>query len=276
VVNRAHEHILSSRVENYSPKHLEKLFKERAFFEYWSHAAAFLPFETYRYSIPVMKGWLSSREHDRKLAGFIIDRIRAEGPLQSRDFEDTRDSKKNGWWEWKPAKRVLAHLFLGGELMVTRRDGFQKVFDLKENVIPDHVDTSEPTVEEWSNHLVLSMVGALGIATEYDIGYAKSTIKRLARVSLKEPIKQTIARLIEEGALVATSVDGNIYYSTPDLLATLPVRSSRKTVRILSPFDNLIINRKRTNELFDFTEIWLLCAPPALRRRTYWPDGFKG
>jgi len=266
VVNRAHEHILQTRVANYQPDHLDRLMKDRQLYEYWSHAAAFMPFEAYRYSLPVMKGWRDSRSHDKQLVTYIIDRIRTEGPLSSRQFEAPPGHKSGGWWDWKPAKQALEHLFLAGDLMVSHREGFQKVYNLKENVVPTDVDTSEPTQGEWSEYIVRSMVGALGVATEYDIGYAKSTIRRLAKIALGKPISEAIDRLIEAGELIEVTVDGRTCYTTPDLLSQLPLRSSRKTVRILSPFDNLVINRRRTAELFDF-DYQLECYLPEHKRK---------
>lgn len=266
VVNRAHEHIPATHIENFERAHLDRLMKEREIFEYWSHAEAFMPFEHYRYSLPVMQGWRDSRECDRKLAGQIIERIREEGPLQSRDFEDSENKKRGGWWEWKPAKRVLEHLFISGELMVTRREGFQKVFDLPENVIPDHIDTSTPTLEEWARHMVLTQVQALGLATELEIGYARSTIQRLARINLKAEVKDAIDALIIEGTLQAIEISDQTYYTTTELLEHLPLRVARNQVRILSPFDNSIINRKRTQALFDF-DYQLECYLPAPKRK---------
>jgi len=266
VINRAHEHVLYNRVGNYNPAHLEKLVQEREIFEYWSHAAAFLPFKDFRYSLPVMKGFRDTTKCDARLAAQALSRIRTEGPLQSRDFEDTSGRKRGGWWEHKPAKKVLDHLFFSGELMVTRREGFQKVFDLTENVIPPTVDTSEPTIDEWTRFIVLSMVRALGIATEFDIGYAKPIIRRLSRISLKDPLKAAIAALVAEGQLLEVHVQGRTCYTTEQLLGLLPTRSTRQSVRLLSPFDNVVINRRRTIELFDFDYL-LECYVPAPKRK---------
>ena len=266
VVNRAHEHVPATRIENFAPAHLDRLMRERAIFEYWSHAAAFLPFEHYRYSLPVMQGWRTTRSCDRKLAAQILARIRDEGPLQSRDFEDTRNNKRGGWWEWKPAKRVLEHLFLSGELMVTRREGFQKVFDRPENVIPTQVNTTMPTMDEWARHLVMSMVEALGIATEMEIGYARSTIQRLAKINLKPVIRKAIDELLNRGTLQAVLIDDQTYYTLHELLDHLPARVTRSQVKILSPFDNTVINRKRTRTLFDF-DYQLECYLPAEKRQ---------
>lgn len=266
VVNRAHEHVPSTRIENFDPAHLDRLTKERAIFEYWSHAAAFVPFEHYRYALPVMQGWQSTRQCDRKLAKQIVQRITEEGPLQSKDFEDTRENKRNGWWEWKPAKKVLDHLFLSGELMVAGREGFQKVYDLPERVIPDDIDTTMPTTDEWARHMVLSQVQALGLATELEVGYARSTIQRLAKINMKQAIRNAIDDLISEGVLQSTMIDGETYYTTTELLEHLPLRVTRNQVRILSPFDNSVINRKRTRNLFGF-DYQLECYVPEPKRQ---------
>jgi uncharacterized protein YcaQ len=266
VVSRAHEQILKTRIENFTGPMLQKLQTSRHLFEYWGHAAAYLPFEHYRYYLPVMAGFKASRNRDKKLAKEVVRRIAGEGPLQSRDFEDTRNNKQNGWWEWKPAKQVLEHLFLSGELMITRRDGFQKVYDLRENVIPAHIDVSTPTKGDWSDFIVLTMVQALGVATEADLGYARPTIRRLAKIDLKQSMKTAIDQLLESGNLVSLDVDGTPYYSTPGLLEQLPLRIGKKEIRILSPFDNLIINRKRCEQLFKF-DYQLECYVPAHKRK---------
>lgn len=266
VVNRAHEHVLTSRIGNFNVDHLHSAVQQRELFEYWSHAAAFLPFEHFRYCLPVMRGWAETRERDKKLAQQILGRILQEGPMQSRDFEDTEKKKRGGWWEWKPAKKMLEHLYLSGELMVSHREGFQKVFDLPENVVPSHIDTSEPTTAQWCDHLALTMAEALGVATAEDLGYSKSTVQQLARISLKAPLAESINRLVEEGRLLQLNVADHICYALPSVIENLPLRTSRRAVRLLSPFDNLVINRKRLAQLFDF-QYQLECYVPAEKRQ---------
>lgn len=266
VVNRAHEHILASRIDNYTPRMLDRLIGDRQVLEYWSHAAAYLPFEHYRNCLPVMKGFAENHKHDRKLAAAILDRIRHEGPLSSKDFEDTRASKKSGWWDWKPAKMALEHLFLSGELMVSRRDGFQKVYDLPERVIPASIDISHPTISEWSHHIVGSMMNALGVATEYDLSYARPTIRKLSRIDLRKPIQSAIEEKLESGEFLEVDIEGATYLTTDALLDELPLRATKKEVKFLSPFDNLVINRRRTSKLFDF-DYQLECYLPAEKRK---------
>ena len=112
VVERAHHHVLGSRVANYRPTMLEQLVRERKLFEYWFHAAAWLPMADYRYSLPRMRQLNGERnwfkDGDRKLMRGILARIEAEGPLRTRDFEEAREGN-SGWWDWKPAKQALEH-----------------------------------------------------------------------------------------------------------------------------------------------------------------------
>ncbi len=270
VVRRAHEHTLATRVENFDSTMLLGLHQSRHLFEYWGHAAAYLPLEHYRFYLPVMHGWAATRKTDKRLATNILARIEAEGPLQSKDFADLRKHKQNGWWEWKPAKRVLEHLFLSGELMVTRRDGFQKVYDLRDRVLPADTDTTLPGRAEWARFIVLSMVRALGIATERDLGYARNTIQQLARVQLKHDLRAAIDQLLEAGELVPVQLDtaiySPIYYAMPSLLSLLPIKLGKRRLSVLSPFDNLVINRPRTSALFGF-DYQLECYLPAEKRK---------
>ena len=158
VVERAHHHVIWSRVANYRPQFLDQLVRERRLFEYWSHAAAWLPMSDYRFALPRMRKLNGERDWfescDRKLQREIIKRIEIEGPLRARDFDDPKH-RSDGWWEWKPAKQALEQLFMQGELMVSARDGFQKVYDLPERILPDWVDTREPDIDEYAEHLIV-------------------------------------------------------------------------------------------------------------------------
>ncbi len=266
VVQRAHEHILQNRVPNFDETMLNELMIDRSLYEYWSHAASYLPFSNFRFSLPVMDARKKLKSIDTRLARKILQRVRADGPLRSKDFDAPDQFRSGGWWQWKPAKQALEHLFMTGELMVSHRQGFQKVYDLPENVIPSHVNSSMPTTEEWSKFIVLSMIDSLGVATEYDLGYAKGTIQRLTKVAMKEPISEAIDYFCREGGLSEISVEGQTYYCRPSSLEQLPIKVNRRAVQLLSPFDNLIINRLRTRQLFDF-DYRLECYLPAKKRK---------
>lgn len=288
VVDRAHHHVLKTRVPNYDEKMLDELqWRDRKIFEYWAHAAAYLPMSDYRFYRPMMAGWRRRDLVDRKLARNILARIRAEGPVQSKDFENPKGRKSNGWWDWKPAKLALENLFLSGELMISRRDGFQKVYDLAENVLPADVDTAMPGKREWMRFIALRMIGALGIGTAMDIGYARTTIRRFTSAPVQKDLMAALDQLAAEGAIRRVRVKRadageETCYTTDALLDHLPVRFGKRPVHILSPFDNLVINRQRTQALFDFDYQLECYVPEAKRRYGYfclpilWGDEFIG
>ena len=267
VVARAHNHVLRTRVSNYAPKMLHELLaNRRTVFEYWSHAAAYLPISDYRYYLPVMKGYGKKHPVDKKMRKQIISRINDEGPLQSRDFEDPRQKKSTGWWDWKPAKLAMEVMFLSGELMVRERRGFQKVYDLTDNVLPVDVDRSFPSDKERGHFYVRRMLASLGISQARDIGYAGPTLRRLSNYDIRTDINHALAEMTASGEVTVCHVEGAVYYCLTDQLETTPKKLGHKKIRFLSPFDNLVINRRRLAELFDF-DYQLECYVPEPKRK---------
>ncbi len=266
VVNRAHHHVLKNRVSNYQEQDLHRLLSDRkTIFEYWSHAAAYIPTQDYRYYMNTMQGYRKHRPVDKKIQKEIINRILTEGPCQSRDFENTDTKKSTGWWDWKPAKQVMENMFLSGELMVKERRGFQKVYDLTENILPDHIDTSKPTPLETGTYYVQRMLGALGIATSSDIGYARPTIRRFAKINIIPSIEQALQTLKETGDVMEYTINNRPHYALTRSIENLPSRIGQKRAVILSPFDNLVINRNRLQEQFGFNYL-LECYVPQAKR----------
>ncbi len=266
VVERAHHHVLWSRVANYQPKFLDQLVKERKVFEYWFHAAAWLPMADYRFALPRMeqmngdRSWFKSS--DQKMMHEILQRIESEGPLRARDFEDTRDST-SGWWDWKPAKQALEQLFMQGELMVSGRKGFQKVYDLREHVLPDWVNTTMPSLDEYADHLIETTLRAHGFATLVSMTYLRKGKK------LRDAVKQQLQQRMEAGLLTSVDLGSNtIMYIDPELLESRAPRSSAQ-VRILSPFDNSVIQRQRSRDIFAFDYQIECYVPGPLRQFGY-------
>jgi uncharacterized protein YcaQ len=267
VIERAHNHVLWSRVDNFHPSMLDKLqWRHRSVFEYWAHAASYLPLKDYRFYRPIMESMGHQYPPNKKVANLVLTRIRDEGPLQARDFIDS-NHKSTGWWDWKPTKRAMERLFLAGDLMVSRRDGFQKVYDLKERVLPGDTDTRMPNEREWQCFLIRTMINALGLATPQEICYLRTTTRKLFKHPILPAISSTISELKEAEEILEVSVQGNSYFTTKENLNRIPARIGRRNVRFLSPFDNLVIQRKRTLELFDF-DYQLECYLPA-HKRTY-------
>ena len=263
VVERAHHHVLWSRVSNYQPKFLDQLVKQRQLFEYWYHAASWLPMRDYRFALPRMaringdRSWFPNG--DDKLLKHILERIREEGPLRARDFEDTRTGKKE-WWDWKPAKQALEQLFMQGELMVSKREGFQKVYDLAERVLPDWVDTRYPDMAEYASYLIDTSLTAHGFATQKTMTYLRKG------QALRDAISEQLQARIESGDLITIQFgDKGTAYANPELLESRAPHSSA-TVRILSPFDNLVIQRERGRDIFNF-DYQIECYVPQAKRQ---------
>lgn len=267
VIERAHHHVLRSRIQDYKATYLQQLEENRSVFEYWAHAASYLPIENYRYSLPRKQDFLSGKEQwfkrDSKTLQYVLDRIEAEGPLQSKDFKPAQVKKTSNGMDWSrnPMNQALRQLFMQGRIMITARKGFQKVYDLTERVVPTHIDQSHPSQEEYFQHLILRDIQAHGLLKNREMGYLlKGTSK---------PIQQQLEQMVEAGILVPVLVekqDGTIYYTTPTLLDTIGTLKLRKRIHILSPFDNFLIQRKRMVELFDFSYT-LECYVPAPKRQ---------
>lgn len=262
VTERAHHHILWSRVPAYAHEHLETLqCKDRSIVEYWAHAAAYLPMEDYRYLVPTMHHFRDHHDRwpkaERNTMRHVMDRIRNEGPLMSRQFD--REKKGGaGWWEWKPAKVALQRLFFSGELMVSHREAFQRVYDLPERVIPPGIDTSPPTREEYARYLITRTIRAHGIARPQEMAYLRKGMGAIVRKALNDMILAG-----EVLPVRVTACDGE-FYTTAESLE----RSARisKPVRLLSPFDNLVIQRNRVSDLFGF-DYQIECYVPKPKRK---------
>ena len=264
VVARAHHHVLFTRVSRYREDMLGKLVRERLAFEYWRHAAACLPLKDYRFSLPMMRniargGLMWFRNPDRKLMARVKDRIREEGPLFARDFEDTRASKE-GWWDWKPAKQALEQLFMEGELTSVERQGFQKRYELMERFLPGDVDTSEPTDGEYADHVIDRSLRAHGFATRRTMTYMCRDARLRKAVDGRLPARAGAGELDER-----RMESGEPVYALPGAFDRhVPAPPDR--VRLLSPFDNTVIQRDRCAAVFGF-DYTIECYVPEAKRR---------
>ncbi len=261
VVERAHHHTIWTRVEDYNKTYLDELIAEKKVFEYWSHAAAFLPMRDYRFTLMRKNLYASGKlkwYFNKRATKFVLDRIKAEGPLQSKDFEENK--KRTGWWEWKESKKALEQLFMEGKLMVASRKGFQKVYDLTGRVLPAGVNTTTPTEKEFGKYLVQKNIRANGLAAKSEIGYLRAHAKTAAA--------KVIAELEEAGEIIPVTVAGvdkEIYYTTPDKLNDTTPKINSGNIKILSPFDNSVIQRNRLKSIFNF-DYTIECYVPEKKR----------
>ena len=289
VIERAHHHTLQTRAADYNAVLLHELqAKDRRVFEYWGHAMSYLPMADYRYYLPRMQQFAASKspgiQRRLKQCGHllqpILERIRQEGPVTSKDFETLPQEKGGTWWDWKPSKIALELLLWRGEIMVTERRKFQKVYDLTERVLPEGLDTRMPSEAEVEEFRVRRAFAAYGLARAKDI-------HAFLQLESKERGKTTVlAELVEAGEVIALTIqnhNGAEYYTLPATLEQADQFSRRPpTLHFLSPFDNLIIRRDRLQYLFGF-DFALECYLPA-KKRTYgyflvpilWGDKFVG
>ncbi len=261
VIQRAHHHTLWNRNPRYQTDHLDQLMRDKQIFEYWSHAASYLPMRDYRFSLPRKKAIASgSIRHwytpDHKLMDLVLNRIIGEGPLMARDF--VYSGKKVGAWDSKPAKRALEYLFQQGKLMSPHRESFHKVYDLTERVLPTGVDTSFPAPREHARFLISRYLRANGLGQASEICYLTK--------NMKQSITKSLDEMVSSGQLMQAGVNGKVYYVFPGSLELLDKPQVRMKAKILSPFDNLIIQRKRMQNLFGF-DYFLECYHPAIKRK---------
>jgi uncharacterized protein YcaQ len=203
-------------------------------------------------------GWLAK---NHELAERVIGRIRQEGPLRSADFESAKSP--GGWWNWKQEKIALEHLVTCGDLMVRARQSFQRIYDLRERVLPDWDDSRTPSPAETRQYFLLRAVHCLGVVRA-------SWAADYFRIG-KNGVAKELAALASEGRLLVESVEGwnDPVYLHPDqrdLLARARAGELQPSyTTLLSPFDPLVWDRKRVRELFNF-DYSIECYLPAEKR----------
>ncbi len=273
VIERAHHHVLWTRMPGFRPEHLRRaLAKERTVFEYWGHAASYLPMKDYRFYLPMMKSFYDPKNSwfrgwGDKYGGLlepVKKRIKEEGPLAARDFEHPA-GRKGPWWDWKPAKAALELLFWRGELMIRERRGFERIYDLTERVLPPGTDTRMPTDEELGRFVVRRALGALGVANVREI-------RDYIRIGDRCIVARALDEMQAAGEIVRLVVEGwkGPAYAFPAALEEgSRLRAGTPRVRLLSPFDNLAIFRPRLKERFGFDYAFECYVPKHKRNHGY-------
>ncbi|MGF6774848.1 winged helix-turn-helix domain-containing protein [Paraburkholderia sp. GAS334] len=272
VVARSPYLVLFSRIGAYEPAWLDAHLAEGKLFEYWSHEACFVPIEDYgllrhRMLDPVGMGWKYAADWHGKYRADIdslLEHIRQNGAVRAADFA-REGGKGNGWWDWKPEKRHLEVLFATGQLMVSARHNFHRIYDLAERVLPGWDDARDlQPVEAVARELLLRSCRALGIArADWVADYY-----RLPR----RPYVDALNALADEGELVRVQVDGwkqdtFVHREFAPMIDDAMTGKLASTVTtVLSPFDPVVWDRKRAAALFDF-DYAIECYTPAAKRK---------
>jgi len=279
-VERAHHLILGTRLDGYRPALLDRLaFTERRLFEHRTHDAAYIPVALFPYWKPRfprhakrLRGmrWFSRRlgkDPDRIIAA-VQRRLEREGPLSARDFE--RERPAEGWWDWSPEKTALEYLWWTGVIATSARDGFDKVYDLTERVLPDAHAAPTPehdALVEWACGSALERLGAASPA-------------ELAHFWLAVPIADAAAwcrKAVSEGRAVPVRL-GDAAGGKPKPGVARPdwARRARRApeppagLRLLAPFDPIVRDRKRLARLFAFDYRFEAFTPAAKRKYGYY------
>ncbi|WPP87054.1 winged helix-turn-helix domain-containing protein [Acinetobacter pittii] len=262
VVERAHHHILWSRVPDYELSHLNSLVGERQIFEYWYHAASYLPMKDYRYALPTMMSVRNGESRyfnkgDQHLMNEILARVRAEGKIRLRDIDKNNKKSLGNWWNTGPGRRAFEQLYMQGDLMICERNGMEKVFDLTERCLPENIDLSMPTLYEYAQYLFNNTLRAHGAFTWKQLVHLKKNdLKETMRVILKEQIDAGVVSAIK------LKNSQTLYV---DVAAIEQKVGTDFGLKILSPFDNSLIHRDRLASLFEF-DYRIECYVPAAKR----------
>jgi uncharacterized protein len=276
VVARAHHMILFARNQTYRPALLQRLLEREArLFENWTHDAAIIPTRYYPY-------WQVRFERDRaRLAGryhkwfgvhaderveAMLAHIRQNGAVMARDFSD-RERPRGGFWDWHPDKAALELLWRTGHLTIVRRQGFQKVYDLVERVIPAQARLEAPSHEAFVDWACGSALERLGFATPAQIaGFWDLVTLAEARQWCAAHPERAVPAVLEpaDGSPPRPVLARN---DIEALLKALPESPAR--VRVLSPFDPLLRDRRRLLQLFDFDYRIEIFVPASRRRYGY-------
>jgi uncharacterized protein len=272
VIARSYYLPLFARLGSYAQTDLDALAwgKSRELFEYWAHEASLLPVATQ----PLLRwrmddarhgatGWLRTAHFLNERADLVegaLAEIRDRGPLAASDLQ-MGERGAGGWWGWSEAKRTVECLFAAGRLaVVTRRGNFERVYGMPDMAFsPDTLALPTPSRADAQRGLLTIAAKALGIATEKDL-------RDYFRMNSPDA-KRGIATLVEEGTLIPATVDGwPPAYRFKD--AVLPKRIQHQA--LLSPFDNAIWHRDRTERLFNMRFRLEIYTPAAKRVHGYY------
>ena len=274
VVARSHLLVVWSRVGRYDPDLLRRLQEEdRALFEYWAHAASLVPtsdlpihrwtmersMQSDKLSHVRVREWLAVNE---PVARDLVARLEADGPLRTQDLGEfaLRPWTNGGWSEAKNVALLLEVLSHSGRVLVSRREGSTRWWDVGARCLPPDAPTEVLDQAEVVERCTRRAVRALGVATAPQIKahFTRGRYPDLAAV---------LARMVADDELVPARVEGfrgTSYVHAADVADLADLSPARLT--LLSPFDNLICDRSRTEALWD-VEIRLEIYTPAAKRR---------
>ena len=289
VLARSHELVAYARLGPVPRDRIERAYwhpRQPAAFEYWSHAACILPLEewpwyAFRRRALRARGKRWHQSHERTCAE-VLARLRAEGPLNATQLGG---AKAGGpWWDWSETKIAVEWLLDVGEVICVRRDGWRRVYDLPERVLPAGLLDRDPDDRECLARLAGLAARALGVVTRADLidyhrlreltdgqaGHAELAVESALAAGLT-PVEVEVAARPGTGRRAGSTRPGSTVvpgWADPAALAEPP--RGRHRVTLLSPFDSLLWDRKRTRRMFGFEHTLEAYVPRAKRVHGYY------
>ncbi len=277
VVDRAHHLTLAARLYDYEPRHFTHLLeRRRSLFEHWTHDASAIPTAWYRHWKPRFKRFGQSDRYQRwikrrlgpdskKIIAHVKRRLRREGPLMSKDFEAPEGVKRSSWWGWTPHKTALEYLWQTGVVTVSARENFNKVYDLTERVFPDLARLRMPGAREQTEWACSTAMERLVVAAAGEVSDFWDDVKPAAAA-------EWCGSAERKGDLVGVQIEDAVGgrtrpgYALPDWekrLARAPAPPGG--LRLLSPFDPVVRDRRRLERRFGFDYRFEAFVPPKKR-----------
>ena len=270
VIERCHHHMLFSRIPAYRRADLVAAQSaDKSVFEYWTHALSYVPTADLPFFLPAMAG---HRAHPGRWFGSItpaesrkmLARLRAEGPLSIRDIDDdVLVDKHHPWASRKPSKRVLEMLFYQGRVTVAARQGMLKTYDLIERHFGWTGKPKAATPRQIAAYKLDRALRSQGLVSLDSICHLDAPSKPLVR--------ELIESRVRAGKLVPLRLAGQdkpSHWAAPEALEG-PTGAPPDLVHVLSPFDPLVIQRKRLKLFFDYDHLFEAYLPAEKRRYGY-------
>ncbi|MBI4046859.1 MAG: AlkZ family DNA glycosylase [Devosia nanyangense] len=270
VIERSHHHILFSRIPGYRRGDLRQAQSmDKSVFEYWTHALSYVPTRDLRFFLPEMKRhktepsrwYADANPNDLKR---MLRNIRKDGALSIRDIDDDElVEKDHPWASRKPSKRVLQLGFYNGDLTISERNGMVKTYELMERHFGWNQRPKAATDKQVAEYLLDRALRSQGLVSLESISYLEA--KR------KPVFKELIEGRVRRKQLVPVTIEGvekPQFWATPEVLDAVP-EPGQELVHILSPFDPLIIQRKRTSAIFGYDHLFEAYVPKAKRKYGY-------
>lgn len=268
VIERCHHHILFSRIPDYKRQHLQKAQSQtKTVFEYWTHALSYVPTKDFRFFMSEMQrikktpGTLLRSVKKEELQK-VLNLIKTEGPLSIRDIEDDiLVEKKHPWGSRKPSKKALQLGFHSGQLVISERLGMLKCYELTDR----HFDWKEKpkaaTQREVLEYLLDRALRSQVFVSIESICYLNN--------SKKDGMKKLIEQKVKSKTLIPVKVEG--FEKVPHWMCPEDIKTAdgEERIHILSPFDPLVIQRKRLAAIFNYEHRFEAYVPKEKRRYGY-------